>query len=101
MFPLPLSVSSLRAAEAAVVAAKQAEMKAKVRAARKAREKLVAAVEIEQKRLERQRREELRAECGADVLSLRGLGMHKVSVEHVFSFVYVFVVLVDICYSCE
>mmetsp|Transcript_24293 Transcript_24293/g.28597 ORF Transcript_24293/g.28597 Transcript_24293/m.28597 type:complete len:1164 (+) Transcript_24293:199-3690(+) len=66
-----------RAAEASVVEKRQAEMKAKVRSARKARIKLVAAVEIEQKRMERQRREDMRADCGADVLVLKGLGMHK------------------------
>lgn len=61
-----------------MVSAKQAEMKAKVRASKKARAKLIAAVEIEQKRMERQRREDLRADCGADVLTLKSLGMHKV-----------------------
>lgn len=60
------------------MATKQSEMRAKVRASKKARAKLVAAVEIEQKRMERQRREDLRAECGADVLILKSLGMHKV-----------------------
>jgi len=66
-----------RNAEARVLDKRREVLQKRLARHRKERAALLLQVEIDQKREERERRDTLRAACGADVLSLVGLGMHK------------------------
>jgi Leucine-rich repeat (LRR) protein len=68
-----------REKEAKLVARQRLTLKMRVRKEKEERKALVLKTEIDMRKEERERREALRAACGADVLQLTGLGMHKLS----------------------